>query len=115
MMLLIRTLFLVLLVTVTLLPFVGALTETEEFTIWDYLIPIGLMFAYGALVVIIDAAMPNKRLASLFGIYLGIIAGLVGALAVEHCSICCQVGTSPPTRRGWRTGAGETRIGITMY
>ena len=78
----IRTLFLVLLVTVSLLPFVGAVTETEEFSFWNYAIPFLATFAFGAVIVLLDTAMPNKRLASIFGIYLGLIAGLVGALAV---------------------------------
>jgi uncharacterized protein YacL len=80
----IRTLFLVLLVTVSLLPFVGALTEdrSQEFNVWNFILPFLATFSFGAVVVFIDAAMPNKRLASVFGIYLGIIAGLVGALAI---------------------------------
>ena len=45
----------------------------------------GLMLASGALglvVVVIDSMTPNKRLASIFGIYLGLCLGLVGAFAV---------------------------------
>jgi uncharacterized protein YacL len=116
MMLLIRTLFLVLLVTVTLLPFVGALTETEEFTIWDYVIPIVLMFAYGAVVVTIDVSMPNKRLASLFGIYLGIIAGLVGALAVGALLDLVAKSWDLTTNKTWLAylGLAKLAIGITM-
>jgi uncharacterized protein YacL len=80
----IRTLFLVLLVTVSLLPFVGELTEDQgqEFSVWNFALPFLATFIFGAVVVFLDAAMPNKRLASVFGIYLGIIAGLVGALAI---------------------------------
>ena len=46
---------------------------------------IGLTLASGALgliVVVIDTMTPNKRLASIFGIYLGICLGLVGAYAI---------------------------------
>ncbi len=46
---------------------------------------IGLTLATGALgliVVVIDALTPNKRLASIFGIYLGLCLGLVGAFAI---------------------------------
>src|SRR5690606_37467722 len=78
----IRTLFLVLLVTVSLLPFVGTLTESNDFTFWDYLVAFFATFTFGTIVLLIDAAVPNKRLASVFGIYLGIIAGLIGALAI---------------------------------
>lgn len=35
--------------------------------------------AIGLIVVVIDAMTPNKRLASIFGVYLGICLGLVGA------------------------------------
>ena len=46
---------------------------------------IGLTLATGALgliIVVIDALTPNKRLASIFGIYLGLCLGLVGAFAI---------------------------------
>lgn len=79
----IRMLFLVMLVTVSLLPFVGTITETQsESTFLSYIIPFAATFVFGVAVVLIDAATPNKRLATVFGIYLGIIAGLVGALAI---------------------------------
>jgi uncharacterized protein YacL len=67
-----------------LLPFVGELTEDQgqEFSVWNFALPFLATFIFGAVVVFLDAAMPNKRLASVFGIYLGIIAGLVGALAI---------------------------------
>jgi hypothetical protein len=78
----IRTLFLVLLVTVSLLPFVGTLTENQGFNFWDYIVAFLATFAFGAAVIFVDTAIPNKKLSSVFGIYLGIIAGLVGALAI---------------------------------
>jgi len=46
---------------------------------------LGLTIATGALglvVVVIDAVTPNKRLASIFGIYFGVCLGLVGAYAI---------------------------------
>jgi len=51
----------------------------------NWLTIFGLMLASGALglvVVVIDSMTPNKRLASIFGIYLGLCLGLVGAFAV---------------------------------
>ncbi|HVP73839.1 MAG TPA: TRAM domain-containing protein [Phycisphaerales bacterium] len=79
----VRMLFLVMLVTVSLLPFVGTITGTQsEATFWSYVIPFGATFVFGVAVVLIDAATPNKRLATVFASYAGIIAGLVGALAV---------------------------------
>jgi len=50
-----------------------------------FLLVVGLTLASGALgliVVVIDTMTPNKRLASIFGIYLGICLGLVGAYAL---------------------------------
>jgi uncharacterized protein YacL len=46
---------------------------------------VGLTLASGALgliVVVIDSMSPNKQLASIFGIYLGICLGLIGAYAI---------------------------------
>lgn len=82
----IRTIFLALMVTVPLLPFVGTLSKVdqEEFSFWDYMSPVLTTFVFGAVVLLIDAATPNKRLASVFGIYLGMIAGLIGALAIGY-------------------------------
>src|SRR5688572_26810068 len=70
--LVIRTLFLVLLVTVSLLPFVGTLTENQSFNFWDYIVAFLATFAFGAAVIFIDTAIPNKKLSAVFGIYLGI-------------------------------------------
>ena len=78
-----RLLFLVLLVTISLLPFVGAVTETESD--WGIAHFVGLAlttFAFGVVILIVDASLPNKRLATVFGVYLGIVAGLLGALAI---------------------------------
>ena len=78
-----RLMYLVLLVTVTMLPLVGAITDApEESGLLDYVLPFLMAFAFGVIILIIDAATPNKRLATVFGVYLGIIAGLVGALAI---------------------------------
>ncbi|MFZ9880265.1 MAG: PIN/TRAM domain-containing protein, partial [Phycisphaerales bacterium] len=52
---------------------------------YPFVLVIGLTLAAGALgfvVVVIDALTPNKRLASIFGIYLGLCLGLVGAYAI---------------------------------
>lgn len=80
----IRTVFLALMVTVPMLPFVGSLSrwEQEVFTFWDYVVPVMSMFVFGAAILVVDAATPNKRLSSVFSIYLGILAGLIGAVAI---------------------------------
>jgi uncharacterized protein YacL len=79
-MLAVRSVFMVLLVSVTLLT-VNSVRDTGEFT---YLTLLGLMVssvAVGLLVVAIDALTPNKRLAGVVGVYLGVCLGLVGAVA----------------------------------
>lgn len=81
----IRLLFLVLLVTVSLLPFVGTITDTETDQSWQYSHFIGFAlatFAFGIVVLVVDASLPNKRLATVLGVYLGVVAGLLGALAI---------------------------------
>ena len=52
---------------------------------YPFTLVLGLTLATGAIgfiVVVIDAMTPNKRLASIFGIYLGLCLGLVGAYAI---------------------------------
>lgn len=82
MLLAVRLVYMVLLVTMALLPFVGSVTNDAEFGFSDYAPAFIATFVFGTAVLIIDAATPHKKLASVFGIYLGIIAGLVGALAI---------------------------------
>ena len=84
MLLVIRLLYMVLLVTISMLPFVGAISQQPEFefAFEDYAGVFVATFAFGAVVLLIDAAVKNKRLTTVFGIYLGIVAGLVSALLV---------------------------------
>ena len=84
-----RLVFMVLLMTVSLLPFVGELTDTSgtgeaprRFTSPEFILLFTLTFAFGLAVLAVDALTPNKKLGTVFGVYLGIIAGLVGALAI---------------------------------
>ncbi len=79
-MLVIRSMFMVLLVTVTLLT-ISSVRTTADF---NYTTMLGLEVAttaVGLLVVIIDALTPNKRLAGVVGVYMGVCLGLVGAVA----------------------------------
>jgi len=79
----IRLLFLVILVTVALLPFVGTISDQAgQRGFGTYIIPFLATLIFGIIVVAIDVATPQKRLATVFGIYFGIVAGLVGAFAV---------------------------------
>jgi len=82
MLLAVRLIYMVLLVTVALLPFVGTVTADATFSFRDYAGAFLTTFLLGTAVLIVDALTPNKKLASVFGVYLGLIAGLVAALAV---------------------------------
>ena len=74
----------VLLVTVTLLPFVGEITNRSEegFSFWEVIGVFLATFTFGVVVLTIDALTPNKKIGTVFGVYLGVVAGLVGALAI---------------------------------
>lgn len=80
-MLVIRMLFMVLLVAVTLLT-LASQRQPGDFNSTTF---VGLLIAaaaLGLLIVLVDAVTPNKRLASVVAVYLGICFGLIGALAV---------------------------------
>lgn len=81
-MLVVRLLFIGLLVFVSVLTVASEDRAPEDF---DLSVFFGLLFtatAVGALVLFIDARLPNKRLTSMVGVYLGIGAGLLMALAL---------------------------------
>lgn len=64
---------------------VGSLSSSSAGEPFPVRLVIGLTLATGSLgliVVVIDAMSPNKQLASIFGIYLGICLGLIGAYAI---------------------------------
>jgi uncharacterized protein YacL len=78
-----RLLFLVLLVTVTVLTIASQREESpEEFNLQTVFGLIVAATAVGVIVLVVDAMTPNKRLTSVVGVYLGICAGLIGALAI---------------------------------
>ena len=78
--LVIRSLFMVLLVSVTLLT-VSSTRTTADFGFSTIAGLVIAATAVGLLVVAIDALTPNKRLAGVVGVYLGVCLGLVGAVA----------------------------------
>ena len=84
MLLVVRLLYMVLLVTISMLPFVGTVSKQPEFefAFEDYAGVFIATFAFGAVVLLIDSAIKNKRLTTVFGMYLGVVAGLVSALLV---------------------------------
>ncbi|MEM7230458.1 MAG: TRAM domain-containing protein, partial [Planctomycetota bacterium] len=76
--------YLILMVTVSLLPFVGELTNDADanLRVFDYIGTFLIVFVFGLAIILVDAATPNKRLSAVFGVYLGIGAGLVAAFAI---------------------------------
>jgi len=81
--LVIRLLFMVMLVTVTVLTV--ASEEDQAADDFQFARVVGLFLAasaVGVIVLLVDAKTPNKRLTSMVGIYLGLCAGLIGALAI---------------------------------
>lgn len=80
-MLVVRLLFLVLLVTVTILT-IASERRTEDF---GFSTIVGLILSttsIGVIVLLLDAITPNKRLSSVVGVYLGVCFGLIGAVAI---------------------------------
>lgn len=80
-----RITYLTILVVVTLLPFVGSETDgdgSSTIPVTGWLYTFLATFAFGTIVLISDSLLPNKRLASVFAIYFGVLAGLVCALAL---------------------------------
>jgi uncharacterized protein YacL len=111
----VRLLYMVLLMTVTLLPFVASIKGTQTVDFRDYAGAFVLTFIFGVAVLVLDAATPSKKLSAVFGIYLGIIAGLVGALAIglllDLIAKSWELENSP-----WigKSGLVKLAIGITL-
>ena len=84
----IRLIFMVLLAVVSLLTIVGPVTDPSggggesKFSRIEFVVLLLAVFGFGVLILIVDWLTPNKKLGAVFGVYLGIVAGLLGALAV---------------------------------
>ena len=79
--LVVRLLFLVLLVSISMLTIAGRSGEAS-FQLQTF---IGVFLAsasIGTIVIVLDAMTPNKRLSSVVGVYLGVCFGLIAAIAV---------------------------------
>lgn len=77
-----RSIFVVALISVFVLTVSGARTGALDFGLTTV---VGLLIAaaaLGLLVILIDALTPNKRLAWLIGIFVGVMIGLVGSVAI---------------------------------
>lgn len=83
-MIVMRLLFMVMLVTVTVLTIASTRDPTapEEFDLSTVLGLFLAAIAVGVIVLVVDAKTPNKRLTSIVGVYLGFCVGLIGALAI---------------------------------
>lgn len=78
----VRGLFLALLIAVSVMTVASNAQQPEEF---DLLTMFGLILAataVGVIVLIIDSVISNKRLSAVVGVYLGICAGLLVAIAI---------------------------------
>ena len=81
-MLVLRSIFVVVLISVVVLTIASNRTSALDF---GFSTVIGLMVAavaLGLIIITVDALTPNKRLAWVVGIFVGIMLGLVGAVAV---------------------------------
>ena len=81
-MLVLRAIFVVILISVVVLTIASNRTSALDF---GFSTVIGLMVAsvaLGLIIITVDALTPNKRLAWVVGIFVGIMLGLVGAVAV---------------------------------
>lgn len=114
-----RLLFLVLLVTVTVLTIAS---RPRQF---DLLTVVGLFLAataVGVIVLVVDAMTPNKRLTSVVGVYMGICVGLIGALAIgalidviaEAWNITERAPNQPPSELEVYLGLSKVIIAIVL-
>ncbi len=78
----VRVLFLVILIALTVGAFASEATSPEDFDPVTAASVFIAALAAGVLVLTVDALTPNKRLLTVVGIYLGICAGLLVALAI---------------------------------
>ena len=81
--LVVRLLFLVLLVSISMLTIAGRATGPQEFQLQTFLGVLLASTAIGTIVIVLDAMTPNKRLSSVVGVYMGICFGLIAAVAIS--------------------------------
>ncbi|MBL9118644.1 MAG: PIN/TRAM domain-containing protein [Phycisphaerae bacterium] len=113
-MLVVRLLFLVLLVTVTILT-IASERRTEDFGVSTVLGLILSTTSIGVIVLLLDAITPNKRLSSVVGVYLGICFGLIGAVAIgsllDVVADAWELGGTPSALY---LGLGKVVVGIVL-
>ena len=79
--LVVRLLFLVLLVSVSMLTIAGR-SGGASFQLQTFFGVVLASASIGTIVIVLDAMTPNKRLTSVVGVYLGICFGLIAAVAI---------------------------------
>ncbi len=80
--LVVRLSFFVLLVTTAVLLIATRTSASESFSYLNLAVIAGTAISVGVIVLVIDIMTPNKRMAAMFGTYLGVCFGLIGALAL---------------------------------
>ena len=85
--LVVRLLFLVLLVSISMLTIAGRASGPQEFQLQTFLGVLLASAAVGTIVIVLDAMTPNKRLSSVVGVYMGICFGLIAGL----CSVALLI------------------------
>lgn len=110
----VRLLFLVLLVTVTILT-IASERRTEDF---GFSTVFGLILSttsIGVIVLILDAVTPNKRLSSVVGVYLGVCFGLIGAVAIGALlDVVADAWELEGTRSALYLGLAKVIVGIVL-
>lgn len=107
--LVVRLLFVVLLVTVTILSIASEGRLPGDF---GFSTIFGLVLAttsIGVIVLVLDAMTPNKRLSSLVSVYVGVCFGLIGAFAIGSL---LDVVTAAWSEEGVKGGRLEVYIGL---
>ncbi len=112
--LVVRLLFLVLLVTVTILT-IASERKGEDFgfsTIFGLILS---TTSIGIIVLILDAITPNKRLSSVVGVYLGVCFGLIGAIAIGALlDVVADAWELGGTRSALYMGLSKVVVGIVL-
>lgn len=114
--LVVRLVFIVMLATVTILTVYS--TQGDSLEDFDLTTVAGLFLAsvaIGVVVLLVDSMTPNKRLATMTGVYMGVCAGLLGALAIGALlDVVAQAWEINEGITGQYLGLGKVIIGIIL-
>jgi uncharacterized protein YacL len=116
MLLVVRLLFMVMIITVTVI----TVASEEKGTIEEFqpVKVVGLFLAasaVGVIVLLVDALTPNKRLSQMVGIYFGLCAGLLAAIAIGALiDVVAQAWDLKTGRVGSYIGLGKVMVAIIL-